>query len=350
MKKILKKHWLLIVLLSIPYFLIVLSGVIRINYDMTSPGDLNKVGSVISVAGSKEEGSFNTVSVYSVERVTLLTYCIGMLDKIVDIEESFELIQMTNHESYTSGTIQKNVSINNSIILAYNQANKKIESEYKGLIVHTVFKDFKYDIRIGDIITKYNNQEVTDEVTFRDKLIQDVREKNNITLTISRNGKISDVKYEPIFTEDNKSFYIGISFYDYYTIVEGSADPAYELNKAHTLGPSGGLMQALSVYNAITEDDLTKGRKIAGTGTIDINGDIGAIGGIYQKVFTAYFSNADVFFVPVEKDKNGNIIIEDGNNYSDALRAYEVLGKPDSMAFVPVASFDEAVEWLLENE
>ena len=109
-------------------------------------------------------------------------------------------------------------------------------------------------------------------------------------------------------------------------------------------------MQALSVYNAITEDDLTKGRKIAGTGTIDINGDIGAIGGIYQKVFTAYFSNADVFFVPVEKDKNGNIIIEDGNNYSDALRAYEVLGKPDSMAFVPVASFEEAVEWLLENE
>lgn len=350
MKKILKKHWLLIVLLSIPYFLIVLPGVIRINYDMTSPGDLNKVGSVISVAGSKEEGSFNTVSVYSVERVTLLTYCIGMLDKIVDLDESFELIQMTSKESFTSGTIQKNVSINNSIILAYNQANKKIESEYKGLIVHTVFKDFKYDIRIGDIITKYNNEEVTDEVTFTNKLIQDVREKNNITLTINRDGKISDVKYEPIFTEDNKSFYIGISFYDYYTIVEGSADPAYELNKAHTLGPSGGLMQALSVYNAITEEDLTKGRKIAGTGTIDINGDIGAIGGIYQKVFTAYFSNADVFFVPVEKDNNGNIIIEEGNNYSEALRAYEILGKPDSMAFVPVASFKEAVEWLLGNE
>ena len=227
MKKILKKHWLLIVLLSIPYFFIVLSGVIRINYDMTSPGDLNKVGSVISVAGSKEEGSFNTVSVYSVEKITLLTYFIGMLDRIVDLNESSELIQMTNQESYTSGTIQKNVSINNSIILAYNQANKKIESEYKGLIVHTVFKDFKYDIRIGDIITKYNNEEVTDAVIFTNRLIQDVREKNNIILTINRNGKISDVKYEPIFTEDNKSFYIGISFYDYYTIVEGSADPAY---------------------------------------------------------------------------------------------------------------------------
>ena len=350
MKKILKKHWLLIVLLSIPYFLIVLSGVIRINYDMTSPGDLNKVGNVISVEGAKEEGSFNTVSVYSVEKVTLLTFCIGMLDRIVDLEESSELIQMTNQESYTSGTIQKNVSINNAIILAYNQANKKIESEYQGLIVHTVFKDFKYDIRIGDIITKYNNEEVTDAISFKNKLINDVRENNSIILTINRDGKTCDIMYEPIYTEDKKSFYIGLSFYDYYTIVDGSANPEYELNKSNTLGPSGGLMQALSVYNAITEDDLTKGRKIAGTGTIDINGDIGAIGGIYQKVFTAYFSNADVFFVPVEKDVNGDIIIEEGNNYSEALRAYEVLGKPDSMSFVPVANFKEAVEWLLENE
>ena len=54
--------------------------------------------------------------------------------------------------------------------------------------------------------------------------------------------------------------------------------------------------------------------------------------------------------MPVEKDVNGNIIIEEGNNYSEALRAYEVLGKPDSMSFVPVANFKEAVEWLLENE
>lgn len=350
MKKILKKHWLLIVLLSIPYFFIVLSGVIRINYDMTSPGDLNKVGNIISVEGSKEEGSFNTVSVYSVEKITLLTYCIGMLDNIVEIKESSEYIQMTDQESHTSGTIQKNVSINNAIILAYREANKEIESQYHGLIVHTVFADISYDVQIGDIIIKYNGEPVTNEILFRTQLVNDVRNHKHITLTINRKGKVFNVNYEPIFAEDNKSFYVGLSFYDYYTIVEGSVNPEYKLNSTNTLGPSGGLMQALSVYNAITDEDLTKGRKIAGTGTIDINGDIGAIGGIYQKVFTAYFSNTDVFFVPVEKDADGNIIIEEGNNYSEALKAYEVLGKPKDMAFVPVSSFKEAVEWLLENE
>ena len=154
------------------------------------------------------------------------------------------------------------------------------------------------------------------------------------------------MKYEPVWTEDKKSFYVGIAYYDYYTINEEETFPKFTLNKANTLGPSGGLIQALSVYNAITENDITKGLKIAGTGTIDINGDVGPIGGIYQKVFTAYFSKADVFFVPVELDENGEIIKTEGSNYADALRAYEVLGKPESLAFIPVATFKDAVEYL----
>ena len=118
MKKILKKNWLLILLLSVPYLFVVLAGVIRIDYDMVSPGVLNEVGKVISVdEGYTEKGSFNTVSVYSVERIPLLAYLFGKLDNIVSIEETSELIQMSTSESVTSGKIQKNVSINNSFIL-----------------------------------------------------------------------------------------------------------------------------------------------------------------------------------------------------------------------------------------
>lgn len=347
MLKLLKKNWLVITLLAIPYLFIVLSGVIRIDYDMISPGGLNEVGNVISVdEGYQQNGSFNTVSVYSVERIPLLTYLIGKIDNIVSIEETSELIQMTDSESVSSGTIQKNVSINNAIILAYKTANKEISTNYHGLIVHTVFKDVTYDVKIGDVITKYNDEVITDEKTFKEKLVDDVRNKKDIKLTIYRDGSYHDVDYEPIWTENKKSFYVGISYYDYYTINEEETFPKYTLNKANTLGPSGGLMQALSVYNAITEADITKGLKIAGTGTIDINGDVGPIGGIYQKVFTAYFSKADVFFVPVEIDENGEIIKTEGSNYYDALKAYEELGKPESLAFVPVAKFSDAVEYL----
>ena len=85
MKKILKKHWLLILILSIPYFFVVLSGCIKVNFDMTAPGSLNQVGNVININDeNEEEGSFNTVSVYSVEKINYLTYLIGKLDKIVE--------------------------------------------------------------------------------------------------------------------------------------------------------------------------------------------------------------------------------------------------------------------------
>lgn len=348
MKKLLKRNWLLIILLSIPYLFIVFGGLIRVNYDMISPGGLNKVTDVISINEANEEkGSFNTVSVYSVERVPFLTYMIASLDKIVSIEETSELIQMTDKESQTSGAIQKRVSINNAIILAYQTAEKDIVTNYHGLIIHTVFKDITYDAKIGDMIIKYNGEKITSETIFREQLIKDVRDKKEITLTIKRQSEVFDVKYEPIWVDDTKkSFYVGISFYDYYTINQQSTNPSFTLNDSNTLGPSGGLMQALSVYNAITEGDITKGLKIAGTGTIDINGNVGAIGGIYQKVFTAYFSKADVFFVPVTYDENGQIIDIEGNNYHEAKKAYEILGRPQNLAFVPVATFSEAVKYL----
>ena len=52
-------------------------------------------------------------------------------------------------------------------------------------------------------------------------------------------------------------------------------------------GPSAGLMFTLAVYNAVTPTDITGGRKIAGTGTISLDGTVGPIGGVEQKVAAA---------------------------------------------------------------
>ncbi len=347
MKKLLSQYKTIILICLVPYLFITLAGIIRVDYDIVSPGGLNKVENIIEVEGGKtQQGSFNTVSVYSVERISLLTYLLGKIDNIVSIDETSEYVQMTTTENYTSGSIQKNVSINNAIILAYKLANKKIVTQYHGLIVHTVFKDIAYNMKIGDVITKYNGVNVTNEIDFENQLVEDVRNKKTIILTISRQNTTFEIEYEPIWINDNTRFYVGFSYYDYYTIVKEETSPSFQINYVNTLGPSGGLMQALSIYNAISETDLTNGKKIAGTGTIDTYGDVGPIGGIYQKVFTAYYSNSDIFFVPVERDENGDIIIVEGNNYSEALEAYQKLGSPADMAFVPVATIQEAINYL----
>jgi Lon-like protease len=63
-------------------------------------------------------------------------------------------------------------------------------------------------------------------------------------------------------------------------------------------GPSAGFMFALGVVDLLTPEDITGGRPIAGTGTIDADGNIGAVGGVTQKVFGAEAAGARYFLAP----------------------------------------------------
>lgn len=63
-------------------------------------------------------------------------------------------------------------------------------------------------------------------------------------------------------------------------------------------GPSAGLMFSLSIYDTLTPGSLTDGRIVAGTGTIDPDGQVGPIGGIQQKIASARDAGAELFLVP----------------------------------------------------
>lgn len=63
-------------------------------------------------------------------------------------------------------------------------------------------------------------------------------------------------------------------------------------------GPSAGLAFALAIYDKLTPGELLGGRHVAGTGTIDASGTVGAIGGIQQKIAGARSDGATVFLVP----------------------------------------------------
>ncbi|WP_449373568.1 YlbL family protein [Arthrobacter psychrolactophilus] len=63
-------------------------------------------------------------------------------------------------------------------------------------------------------------------------------------------------------------------------------------------GPSAGMIFALGIMDTLTEGDLTGGKLFAGTGTIDPEGNVGAIGGIAQKMVGARSNGADYFLAP----------------------------------------------------
>lgn len=92
-------------------------------------------------------------------------------------------------------------------------------------------------------------------------------------------------------------------------------------------GPSAGLMWALGVTDILTPGDLSGGRSVAGTGSIDLEGNIGPIGGVALKVAAADEAGADLFFLPPE-------------NLAEARTAGA------DIRLVPVSTLDQAVTYL----
>ena len=105
-------------------------------------------------------------------------------------------------------------------------------------------------------------------------------------------------------------------------------------------------MQSLYVYEELTSFNITKNKKIVGTGTIDSYGNAGSIGGIYQKVITAYLTGADIFFVPVSSMDPE--IYKNESNYKEAKESYDKLDNP-KMKLVVVSSLDDIIDYLKNN-
>lgn len=89
----------------------------------------------------------------------------------------------------------------------------------------------------------------------------------------------------------------------------------------------------MEIYNRLTPGDLTKGYRIAGTGTINAEGVVGPIGGVKHKIVAADREGAEVFFVPIK-------------NYEEAKTKADKIGT--SMKLVPVSTLDEALKYMEE--
>jgi PDZ domain-containing protein len=92
-------------------------------------------------------------------------------------------------------------------------------------------------------------------------------------------------------------------------------------------GPSAGLMVALATYELAGSADVVHGRVIAGTGTIDLNGRVGAVGGVKQKVAAARRDRASLFLAPAaeateaRRAAGGRLRVVAVRTFADALRA-----------------------------
>lgn len=169
------------------------------------------------------------------------------------------------------------------------------------------------EIKSVDGITINNLEDVRNVVATKE-----IGTKMNIE--VIRNEKLITVS-SSVYEIDGRKI-LGISLTDVYDV---TTNPEVEIKiKSNESGPSGGLMMSLSIYNSLVSEDISKGKKIIGTGTIDVNGNVGEIGGVKYKLIGAVKNKADVFLCPKENYEEAVKVAKD-NNYGIKIVAVSTL-------------------------
>ena len=298
----------------------------RLPYYVSAPGGVINISDRIEYDDLKNyDGSLNMLYVTQYE-ATIPIYLMSYVFSDWDLE-SIEKSQISN-ESYAEIDMRNKImldnSINNAIYVAYTAAGKNIEIKSKKTYVVGTLVDI--DLKIGDELLEINDNKI-DNLSMIKELINEYEIGDTLKFKIKRNDDIKEVKIKIKNIEGVKG--IGIVLITNY---EYEVDPEIELKfKKSESGSSGGLMMALSIYSAISGEDILKGRNIAGTGTIDINGNVGEIGGIKYKIIGAVKKKMDVVLVP-------------SGNYEEAKEVVKEKGY--DIELVEVKTFTDAIEYL----
>ena len=151
----------------------------------------------------------------------------------------------------------------------------------------------------GDVVVSAGADPVRTSEDLRDVILRGER----VDLRVHRDGDIDAVSLAPVRSdvreedlEGEPRYVIGAQLETVNPQVMLPVD--IEIQAGRIGGPSAGLMVALGVYDAVADEDLVAGRRIAGTGEIDANGQVGRIGLLPLKVMAAHQAGASALLVP----------------------------------------------------
>ncbi|HWJ78376.1 MAG TPA: SepM family pheromone-processing serine protease [Niallia sp.] len=333
--RLFKRTWLNIIL-----GILVILLFIPTPYYLNQPGSIEELASKVTVEdGHKsEKGSLNLTTVYSIKASNPYIWLYGLVAPHTEIRKEEEVKGNLSDEEYNALLLHMmDTSKQNAIIASLTAAKKEVEYQYNGIFVAQVLDNSKAKsiIQVGDIIKKVDGQEFTKS----QQLIDYLKGKHlgdQVEIEFMHGKKMQKANIEVIeLNKETGKVGIGISPEDNMTI---NPSIEVEIDSENIGGPSAGLMFSLEIYNQMVNEDLTKGYKVAGTGTMDAKGNVGQIGGIEHKIVAAHKADVDIFFYP--KDINSY-----DTNEKEIKEKVKEEGYND-IKIVPVSTLKEAIDYL----
>ncbi len=213
---------------------------------------------------------------------------------------------VTAEEDERQGAVSMVTSQDVAIANALRELDYDVES---ALQVAYVVPDSPSDgaLEVRDVVLRVDGEAVDSPQMLVDS-IRDTPDGESVTLQVERRGEKRDVELTPQKDPEDGVKRVGFTpgqGFRYPFDVTVNIDP-------NIGGPSAGLMFALGIYDTLTEGSLTGGGVVAGTGTLDLDGAVGPIGGVQQKIAGAERDGAELFLVPPD-DCDEALGVDDGS-------------------------------------
>ena len=315
-------------------FLVVLVCTFEFPYYIDKPGGLDNLNNKVEIENAYDvEGSFNLTYVSEIKGTIPLIIIAGIHPDWDVVAKSDSNIGTLNYDSLLQRErVMMMESYTNSIKYAYEKAGKIVKVVKENIYITYRLDGYDNDIEVGDQIIEVDGHEINSYEDLKN-YISSKKENDKLEFKVIHAKK--EYKRCAVLkkAEDEERLVIGVSLS---LIPELETNPVYKFDyDKQEFGPSGGLMISLAVYNRIVKEDITGGKVIAGTGTLDKDGKVGSIGGVEYKLKGAVKGKADIFFVPA------------GENYEEAIALKEK--RHYKIDIVKVETFDDALNYLEEN-
>ena len=324
MNKFLQKNKLLKTTLIIYLIVIFPFGFAKSEYYFMSPGPPYQWDIDIENAQTYEyDGNLYQLTVRR-DEANYFVYAWARLNSQIDLYPREVILPdgVTPQELSEISIQNMMTSENVAIAVALDSLNYEIQSEGDGVLVVGLLDDSPVKDKLikNDLIVSINNELVKSVSEFISMLrtyeigdmvnIGLIRNEQEVTIETKL---IEHVEYE---NEPMVGFLASTPNQQFIFPFE------VDIQTGNVGGPSAGMMMALNVYNLLTKDDITNGKKIAGTGTIEIDGSIGPVGGVKQKVIAAKRANAGLILVPTANYEEANVFA-DSNTQIVAVDSFD---------------------------
>lgn len=335
-----KGRQLFFLLLIITIFFLLVTY--KLPYYVYKPGSADALDPIVKVEGGYEsDGHMHLVTIRGGQATPIQWF----LASILPHQEVLPLDQVRpegiSEDEYFHAQLQvMENSQEAATVVAYDAAGKDLTIDYEGVYVVSVVNGMPAEgiLEVGDQIIGVDGEKVAQA----DDLINYIETKttsDKVKLTINRDDQEQTEEVGLAAFEDNgERIGLGISLV---TDRHVTVKPEVNFSSGNIGGPSAGLMFSLEIYDQLTEEDVTKGYEVAGTGEVDYEGNVLRIGGIDKKVVAADQEGCDIFFAPYEEGAADS-------NYKIAKETAEEIGT--DMEIVPVDTFSDALEYLQQLE